>query len=123
MFGHFVSDILGLSNAHTSMVAAFALRTFHVKRWRSYRPNISPNIYIRAVHHLQPGATFEGDEPAGELFCRIMINRVNFPTEILSIEFADLVDVFYPDGDMLDFHNQSLKFREAFSQGTYNRTT
>ena len=25
LFGHFVSDILGLSNAHTSMGAAFAL--------------------------------------------------------------------------------------------------
>ena len=32
-----------------------------------------------------------------------MINRVNYPTEILSVEFADLVDVFYPDGDVLDF--------------------
>lgn len=83
----------------------------------------SPNIYIRAVHYFQPGATFEGDESAGELLCRIMINRVNYPAEILSVEFADLVDVLDPNGDMLDFHNQSLKFHEAFSQGTYNRTT
>ena len=78
---------------------------FHVKRWRSYRPNISPNIYIRAVHYFQPGATFEGDESTSELLCRIMINRVNYPTKILSVEFADLVDVFYPDGDVLDFHS------------------
>lgn len=80
-------------------------------------------IDVGAVHHFQAGATFEGDESAGELLCRIMINRVNYPAEILSVEFADLVDVFYPDGDVFDFHNQSLKFREAFSQGTYNRTT
>ena len=31
MFGHFVSDTLGLSNVHTSMDAAFALRMFHVE--------------------------------------------------------------------------------------------
>ena len=80
-------------------------------------------VNIRAVHYFQPGATFEGDESAGELLCRIMINWVNYPAEILSVEFADLVDVLDPNGDMLDFHNQSLKFHEAFSQGTYNRTT
>ncbi len=28
MFGHFVSDTLGLSNVHKSMDAAFALRMF-----------------------------------------------------------------------------------------------
>ena len=38
LFGHFVSDILGLSNAHTSMGAAFALRTFHVK---PYEPSVA----------------------------------------------------------------------------------
>ncbi len=78
---------------------------FHVKRWRSYRPNISPNIDIGAVHYFQTGTVVEGDESAGELFCRIMINRVNYPTKILSVEFADLVDVFYPDGDVFDFHS------------------
>ena len=31
MFEHFVSDTLGLSNVHTSMDAAFALRMFHVE--------------------------------------------------------------------------------------------
>jgi len=28
LFGHFVSDILGLGNAHTSVSATLALRTF-----------------------------------------------------------------------------------------------
>ena len=32
MLGHFVSYLFGLSNAHTSMVAAFALQRFHVKQ-------------------------------------------------------------------------------------------
>ena len=76
---------------------------FHVKRWRSYSPNVCVNI--GAVHHLQSGATFEGDESAGELLDRIVVNRVNYPTKILSVEFADLVDVFYPDGDVFDFHS------------------
>ena len=69
---------------------------FHVEQF------FSPNI--GTVHHFQTGATFEGDEAAGELFCRIMINRMNYPTEILSIEFADLVNILDPNGDMLDFH-------------------
>ena len=96
---------------------------FHVKRWRSYRPNISPNIYIRAVHYFQPGTVAESDESTSELLDRIVVNWVNYPAEIPSVEFAYFVDVFYPDGDMFDFHNQSLKFHEVFSQGTYNRTT
>ena len=75
---------------------------FHVKRWRSYRPNM---IYVGAVHDFQTGTVVEGDESAGELFCRIVVNRVNYPTKILSVEFADLVDVFYPDGDVFDFHS------------------
>ena len=78
---------------------------FHVKRWRSYRPNISPNIDIRAVHYFQTGTVVEGDESAGELFCRIVVNRVNYPIEILPVEFTYLVDVFYPDGDVFDFHS------------------
>ena len=65
----------------------------------------SPNIYIRAVHYFQTGTVVEGDESTSELLCRIMINRVNYPTKILSVEFADLVDVFYPDGDVFDFHS------------------
>jgi len=60
---------------------------------------------IRAVHHLQPGATFEGDESTSELLDRIVVNRVNYPTEILSVEFADLVDIFRPDGDVFNFHS------------------
>lgn len=65
----------------------------------------SPNIDIRAVHYFQTGTVVEGDESAGELFCWIVVNRVNYPTKILSVEFADLVDVFYPDGDVFDFHS------------------
>lgn len=56
------------------------------------------------VHNFQSGAIFEGDEAAGELLCRIMVNWVNYPAEILSVEFADFFDVLYPDGDMLYFH-------------------
>ena len=74
---------------------------FHVKRWRSY----SPNIDIWAVHYFQADAVFEGDEVAGELLCRIVVNRVNHPTEVFSVELADLIDVLDPDGDMLDFHS------------------
>lgn len=78
---------------------------FHVEH--CFSPNIC--VDIRAVHHFQAGATFEGDESTGELFCRIMVNRVNYPTEILSIEFADLVDVFSPDGHVFDFHESPLR--------------
>lgn len=62
-------------------------------------------INVGAVHYFQAGAIVEGDEPAGELFCRVMVNWVNYPAEILSVEFTHLVDVFYPDGNMFDFHN------------------
>ena len=62
-------------------------------------------IDVGAVHYFQTGAIVESDESAGELFCRIMVNRVNYPTKILSVEFTDLVDIFCPDGDMFDFHN------------------
>jgi hypothetical protein len=30
---------------------------------------------------------------------------VNYPTEILSVEFADLVDIIRPDGDVFNFHS------------------
>ena len=62
-------------------------------------------IDVGAVHYFQPGAIVEGDEPAGELFCRIMVNRVDNPSEVFPVEFTDFVDVFYPDGDMFDFHS------------------
>jgi hypothetical protein len=58
------------------------------------------------VHDFQAGPVFEGDESAGELFCGIVIKGLNISTEILSVEFTDLVDIFYPDGDVLYFHNK-----------------
>lgn len=68
-------------------------------------------IDVGAVHYFQSGAVVEGDEPAGELLYRIMINRVNYPTEVLPVEFTHLVDVFYPDGDVFDFHSfKTLRF-------------
>ena len=78
---------------------------FHVEH--CFSPNIG--IYVGAVHHFQAGAAFEGDEPARELFCRIMVNRVDHPIEILSVEIADLVDVFCPDGHVFDFHEFPLR--------------
>ena len=60
------------------------------------------------MHDFQAGAIVEGDEPAGELLGRVMVEWLDFPTEILSIELADLVDVLYPDSYMLDFHNTSV---------------
>ena len=98
MLGSFGADILGLSNALTSMDAAFALRTFHVEQF------FSPDIDVRAVHYFQSSAVVERNESTGELFCRIMVNRVDFPAEILPVEFADIIDIFYPDGNMFDFH-------------------
>ena len=76
---------------------------FHVEHWRSYSPNIG------AVHHFQAGAAFEGDESARELFCWIVVKRLDFPIEILSVEIADLVDVFCPDGDMFYLHGSPSK--------------
>ena len=67
---------------------------------------------VGAVHNLQTGAFFEGDESTGELFYRIMIKWLDYPTEILSVEFADLIDVFYPNGYVFYFHGWKLKFRE-----------
>ena len=68
-------------------------------------------IDVGAVHYFQAGAIVESDEPAGELFCRVMVNRVNYPAEILLVEFTYLVDVFYPDGNMFDFHSfKTLRF-------------
>jgi len=63
-------------------------------------------FHIRIIHHFQASAVIEGDESAGELFCGIVIKGVDISTEILPVEFTDLVDVFYPDGDMLYFHNK-----------------
>ena len=63
-------------------------------------------FHVRIIHHFQASAIFEGDESAGELFCGIVIKRVNISTEVLSVEITDLVDIFYPDGDMLYFHNK-----------------
>ena len=48
------SDILGLSNAHTSMVAAFALRTFHVKRLQTEEAAINLFIDISEVQQVAP---------------------------------------------------------------------
>ena len=69
-------------------------RMFHVKRWG----------YVGTVHDFEAGTTFEGDEPARELFCRIVIKGLDYPAEILSVEFTDLVDVIGPDGYVFDFH-------------------
>ena len=65
--------------------------------------DIRPNV--GTVHDFETDTTFEGDEAAGKLLCRIMINRVDRSAEILPVELAYLVDVFCPDGDMIDFHN------------------
>ena len=61
------------------------------------------------MHDFQAGAIFEGDESAGELFCGVMVKWLDYPTEIFSVELADLVDVFCPDGDVLDFHEFPLQ--------------
>ena len=65
--------------------------------------------YVGTVHYFQSGAVFESDESAGELFCRVVIKRLNNPTEILPVEFADNVNVFDPDGNVLDFHDPLFK--------------
>lgn len=56
------------------------------------------------MHDFEAGVTFEGDESARELFCRIVIKGLDYPAEILSVEFADLVDVIDPDGYVFDLH-------------------
>ena len=66
-------------------------------------------INIGAVHYFQAGAVFESDESAGKLFCRITIKWLDHPTEILPVEFADTVNIFDPDGNVLDFHDQLFK--------------
>ena len=75
-------------------------KMFHVEHWLCQSPN------IRIIHHFQASAVFEGDESAGELFCGIVIKGLNISTEILPVEFTDFVDIFYPDGDVLYFHNK-----------------
>ena len=84
-----------MSEAEMFCNALFGL--FHVKR--SGIPS-----YVGAVHDFQTSAAFEGDESAGELLCRIMVEWLDYPTEILSVELTDLVDVFDPNSYMLDFH-------------------
>ena len=56
------------------------------------------------MHDFEAGAAFEGDKPARELFCRIVVKWVDYPAEILPVEFADLVDVIDPDGYVFDLH-------------------
>ena len=56
------------------------------------------------MHDFEAGAAFEGDKPARELFCRIVINWMNGPAEILPVELSDLVDVIDPDGYVFDLH-------------------
>lgn len=58
------------------------------------------------MHDFQASSVFKGDESAGELFCGIVIKGLNISTEILPVEITDLVDIFYPDGNMLYFHNE-----------------
>ena len=72
MFGHYVSDILGFGNVHTSVAAALTLRMFHVKHsqgfqakrhlcifiwkpqgvglWRSQRPNTIASVATGCLH-------------------------------------------------------------------------
>ena len=43
--GHFVSDILGFGNAHTSVVAALTLRTFHVEHAQGFQAKMCLHIF------------------------------------------------------------------------------
>ena len=70
---------------------------FHVKRWS----------YVGAVHDFEAGTALEGDESARELFCRIVVKRLDYSTEILPVEFADFVNVIDPDGYVFDSHKPS----------------
>jgi hypothetical protein len=46
MFGHFVSDILGFGNVHTSVAAALTLRMFHVKHSQGFQAKRHLCIFI-----------------------------------------------------------------------------
>jgi len=66
------------------------------------------NIYIRAVHDFQAGAVVEGNESTSELFCWVMIEWLDYPTEILSVEFTNLVDILCPYCYMFNLHKNPL---------------
>ena len=85
------------SDGKAKMGKTEMFRMFHVEQF----------IEVGAVHDFEAGTTFEGDEPARELFCRIVVKRLDYPTEILPVEFADFVNVIDPDGYVFDSHKPS----------------
>ena len=60
------------------------------------------------MHDFQTGTVIEGDEPAGELFCRVVVNRVDYPTEVLPVELTNLIDISDPNGNMFNLHKTSI---------------
>ena len=60
------------------------------------------------MHDFQTGTVIEGNEPAGELFCRVAVNRVDYPAEVLPVELTNLIDISDPNGNMLNLHKTSI---------------
>ncbi|SIO34453.1 hypothetical protein SAMN05720758_2441 [Fibrobacter sp. UWB11] len=81
-------------------------KMFHVKHLDS--PNISFNTYVRAVHDFQAGTIIEGNESAGKLFCRVVVNWVDYPAEVFPVELTYPIDVFNPDGNMFNLHKMII---------------
>ena len=59
------------------------------------------------MHDFQAGTIVEGNKSAGKLFCWVMVNRVDYPTEIFPVELAYLVDISDPNGNMFNLHKTS----------------
>ena len=57
---------------------------------------------------VMTGTVIEGDEPAGELFCRVAVNRVDYPAEVLPVELTNLIDISDPNGNMFNLHKTSM---------------
>ena len=60
------------------------------------------------MHDFQAGTIVEGDKSAGKLFCRVMIKRMDYPTEVFPVELTNLIDIPDPNGNMLNFHKTSI---------------
>ena len=64
---------------------------------------------VRAVHDFKAGTIIEGDESASKLFCWIMVNWVDYPTEVFPVELTNLVNIPDPNGNMFNLHRNLYK--------------
>ena len=69
------------------------------------------------MHDFQAGTIVESDESAGKLFCRVVVNWVDYPTEVFPVELTNLIDISDPNGNMFNLHKTSF-VAHLVSRGT-----